>query len=94
MIKNWNWWGELEMTHDYKAALDKIDELGLTAMLFELDYGAIIQALRIADRLMQEPSDGMAMSVNNYWPPSQAVKDSFTVMRDQLLKEIEDVATD
>jgi hypothetical protein len=87
------------MTHDYKAALDWANEYfvciddpetGFTER--EKSIGrAIIHALRIADRLMGEPSFGMWNAGDDIY--DHGIDAIFKAMRDQMLKEIEDVAT-
>lgn len=76
------------MTHDYKAAyMDFCHNDGCT---LEVTDEAIRTALRIADKLMQEPSekvveaggqlDGTHYGIDN-------LSDLFKAMRDQILKE-------
>lgn len=90
MIKKWNWWGDLKMTHDYKAALDYINSNNLGVQPAVI-IDTIIHALRIADKLMKEPSDGMCNSGSKrfeiMWGDAQCV---FEDMRDQMLKEVQD----
>jgi len=88
------------MKHDYKAALKRFDKhlttadpnatgktLGLLvgAYFHNDEIVAIRKALKIAEKLMQEPSREMVQHTKTGWHHSTV----FTVMRDQMLKEIE-----
>lgn len=77
--------------HDYKAALDTIDIHCFTAGLWVVKHKqAILHALRIADKLMEEPSEGMNLAGVDAWEKSPlAVVAQFKAMRDQMLKEID-----
>lgn len=88
------------MTHDYKALISDIDESSGYWGEFLSDYEmkAIIRALRIADKLMQEPSDGMVREANLAdWlgldVQEEDVKpiytDIFKAMRDQMIADIQ-----
>lgn len=93
------------MTHDFKAALgaviaghDTQVEYPNSINRLTLDeLKAIIAALRIADKLMQEPSEGMALEVCNIYERTdteakvmaEQAKNDFKAMRDQMIKEID-----
>lgn len=55
------------------------------------NHETIRRALRIADKLMQEPSEAMQVAaVGNDWASGKLVAiATFRAMRDQMLKEIE-----
>ena len=48
------------MTHDYKAALKMIEDFGATTT--NEQYRAVIHALKLADKVTGEPSEGMLNS--------------------------------
>lgn len=85
--------------HDYKAALvdfnsAQIDTEMPTQALVLVSYDtiyAIEHALKIADKLMQEPSEGMTdAAINSYAENGKfALVSHFKAMRDQMLKEVE-----
>ena len=89
------------MKHDFKAALgaviaghDTQVEYPNSINRLTLDeLKAIIHALRIADRLMGEPSDRMYVAFmnefNSYQPMTESFDAGFKAMRDQMIKEIE-----
>jgi len=73
----------------FKEALERYDELGQAASLFELGShnNTIRRALLIADLLMQEPSEGAVDECvdEEYLSWHEILK----AMRDQLIREIE-----
>lgn len=83
------------MTHDYKEALDTLDKVKSVNQLpcqEEIDKtsAAIRHALRIADRLMQEPSTRMKRyGIDAYNDSFTGIDDVFKAMRDQMLSEIQ-----
>lgn len=100
------------MTHDYKAALNRFDKHltqsdpdanGKTltrhggAFFTDSEIVAIRKSLKIADKLMQEPSNGMALAVCDIYERTdteakvmaEQAKYDFKAMRDQMLKEID-----
>lgn len=89
-----------EMTHDFKEALEGMTiakQNGLVT-IYGANIDAIIHALRIADRLMGEPSGKMALAVCDIYERTdteakvmaEQAKYDFKVMRDHMLKEIKD----
>lgn len=94
------------MTHDFKSSLDSInkctDKRGALSY-FEFsdvminEIHAIRAALRIADKLMDEPSDEMLQSAYESlgWDFTNdfGFRHSFKSMRDQMLREL-NISTD
>lgn len=80
------------MTHDYKAAIEYIDRKFRGTTIYDgHPLLTVYQALRIADKLMQEPSCRMKRcGIDAYYDSFSGIDDVFTAMRDQMLKEIED----
>lgn len=85
------------MTHDFKAALSELptgndfnNHVGHESQEFLEIYGNdIAAALRIADKLMQKPSDEMIKHAINATTYEPCVDYVFEAMRDQMLKEID-----
>jgi hypothetical protein len=81
------------MTTEYKAALDAFDDKNTTEEdIFANHEQTIRRALLIADRLMQEPSDGMigiGIDADDARTGYQTCRHIFKAMRDQLIKEAE-----
>ena len=83
--------------HDFKVALDEIQNSAFR-WAKPVEYDAIIFALRIADKLMQEPSPAMIDEGHGVYPEdyytsedeNSTMGDVFKAMRDQMLKELED----
>ena len=71
------------MKHDYRAVLDKF---GSVEGLSLEERETIESALRIAEKLMEEPS--LEMLNEAKWP-REVCGHIFKAMRDQMLKEIE-----
>jgi len=81
------------MTTEYKAALEAINNHtnGRHATMLDDDViETIRRALLIADRLMQEPSDGMVEAGKDYFDQKRDLS-GWEAMRDQLIKEAEGV---
>lgn len=92
--------------HDYKSTLEGVenayvriskDDMGVidgeTMFIPERHKQTILNALRIADKLMQEPTQDMSFAAqdrksSDAW--EGMYKSIFKTMRDQMLKEIED----
>lgn len=74
--------------HDYKAALKCFDEgfEGDPDFLKFAHGEAIRHALKVADKLMQEPSEGIFEAG---WNAFGEVDKKWISMRDQMLKEVE-----
>jgi len=87
------------MTHDFKAALARMNNLrnrmwsnatqsGEEHEIFIDSFeDEIIFALRLADKLMQEPTEGMLLKRDYRVEPFTAVE-MFKAMRDQMIKEL------
>lgn len=69
---------------DVKHLLERVESHAHIVKGSEV-WETIIHALRIADKLMQEPSREMVQHTKTGWHHSTV----FTVMRDQMLKEID-----
>lgn len=92
--------GECKMTHDFKFILDEIldCETHVHIVKNREAYETIIAALRIADKLMQEPSDEEIerfISIGLPYEEStdstdayECIRQEFKAMRDQMLKEL------
>jgi hypothetical protein len=88
----------LEFIEKYSRVIDMPDDRQLRAWntggmkaFVSNHFNEIQKALRIADRLMGEPSDAMIAHGQEYayHEMKQHAEGCFRVMRDQLLKEIE-----
>lgn len=88
--------------HDYKAALDEMKSLSGycpdhfdespncqqdCALFIRERMDTIIHALKIADKLMQEPSDNAIRAGHAVYDCSPSI--IFKAMRDQMLREVE-----
>ncbi len=73
--------------HDFKGALASVEHHGV--MLSTETTNAIKAALRLADKVTQEPSEGMIISSQVY-VHSYDVKLIHKAMISQAIKEIED----
>lgn len=80
------------MTTEFKDALDAYDTFNANGEyvcdLHDYTKGTIRRALKIAHRLMQDPSEGMIEAAQN--SPFDSYQDDFETMRDQMLKEIDE----
>jgi len=76
--------------HDFKAALEDVGPYGTLEGTWGAETTrAIIFALRLADKLMQEPSEGMGLAGIDAWKKSpMAVITQWKKMRDQLIREL------
>lgn len=76
--------------HDYKAALAELPPVGSGNGSYDIwarkNEDAIIHALKAADKMMQEPSEGMFEAG---WNAFGEVDKKWIAMRDQMLKEVE-----
>lgn len=88
------------MTHDYKAAIEHYEKEIDTAricgypMYDDPHVKTILHALRIADKLMQEPSDEVCVAFGESWFSKTRCIDDFgddwfKAMRDQMLAELQ-----
>lgn len=80
------------MTHDFKKALEWFERRNRGMTIYEdHPYVAVVIALKLADRLMGEPSNEMRkLGVVAKYEGSCGINDIFKAMRDQLLKECEE----
>lgn len=83
------------MTHDYEAAMlwikaeySRVEDVNAPKPFI---HETIIHALKIADKLMQEPSVCMLIAglESNAGPRSTAHTYIYKAMRDKMLKEVE-----
>lgn len=83
------------MQHDYKAALEVFEKRWEG---YGVAREAIVSALRVADKLTQEPSDAMVLaavghalriSVGGDYTWQHYMRDLWAIMREQLLQEVE-----
>lgn len=75
--------------HDYKAALDAVNEATEFQPHLHNHIETIRHSLRIAERLMQEPSEQVVASGVIAWKNHPlAVVTQFKAMRDTMLAEI------
>lgn len=76
------------MKHDFEAAIKQLnDSHNWDALVFHYPThtDAVLFALRLAQRLMQEPSEKMLQEITVTFP-ALAI---YEHMRDQLIKEVE-----
>lgn len=80
------------MTHDFKGALEYLEGKHYNPHDMSVAfYEEIRFALKLADRLMGEPSEEMRkLGVVAKYEGSCGINDIFKAMRDQLLKECEE----
>lgn len=85
------------MENRFKEALDALSDLTKMAKNNEFDWhldviadraATIREALPIADKLMQEPSEKMINAGRYRKNQTRLYLDIFTAMRDQLIKEV------
>ena len=76
--------------HDFKAAREYFDIVWRQASGVSIEYNKTIDfALRLAEKLMDEPSMEMSKAgskIIDFMPTTNAI---FKSMRDQLIKEVE-----
>lgn len=87
------------MTHDFKAALYSMSD---RSDWVEENWNTIIAALRIADKLMDEPSSKAIREMINHEfkydqehvPVYDIIREEWTVLRDHMLSELQLTKTD
>lgn len=81
------------MTHDFKKAFEWCDKIEILAKSINASHEfvenvpTIRLALKLADRLMGEPSEAMRMAAYDEWQNGKDAWSQLLAMRDQLLKE-------
>jgi hypothetical protein len=80
------------MKYDYKAALENFEGYAPYYDLYDSTEKAIIHALKLAEKVTGEPTEGMVKAACNHFRATADARfeEAYKVMTHQAKKEIED----